>query len=277
MSRKAEKEKKLFRLNLLSWAEYLYQKAMENRKYMLIIMLSIFFPIFLNGEVIKLYDVPSAQTLLRGFYSIDTSLYNNGGILTRLYIGLTDRLMLGIVNDIGGAIGSGEPDWNIPGVAGKVNILFPDEETMGVAIGYDLLAGGDYGKAYNSRITDEVVYGAYLVCTKLIHLFAGGQTWHFGIRVPILPAEAREKGKNISLFTGLYIEINEELKFIGEVENIYLNGGRGKEILYNGGIKYFFNENFDIGLIFQYTSSPDLNPSNRVSRTLFIEYQNIFY
>ena len=231
-----------------------------------------------TAEVIKLIDVPTALTLLRGYYDIEFVTYGNGGIQSKIAIGLTDRITLGISEDIGGAIGNQKADWNIPGVIAKVNILYPNPDSIGMAIGYDALLSGEYGKAYNNQMTDDVVYGAYIAFSKQVSLFTGEQHWHFGIRFPLLPFEARKGGKNISLYSGIYVIINDELSVFGEVENLYLFGGdRGKEMLFNVGVRYHFSETLSITFNFQYTSSREINSTDKPSRSLTIEYQNIFY
>ncbi len=230
-----------------------------------------------QAELIKLIDVPTALTILRGYYDIEVLAYGGGGIQSKIAIGLTDRIMLGISEDIGGAIGNQKSDWNIPGVIAKVNLVYPDPDSLGVAIGYDSLLSGEYGKCYNNQMTDDIVYGVYVAFSKPVMLFQGEQYWHFGIRFPLLPYEARKNGKNISLYTAVNIIINPELMLAGEIENIYINGNRGDEVLYNVGLKYNFTESLSITLNFQYTSSREINPTDKPSRSIFLEYQNIFY
>ncbi len=246
-------------------------------KKLIIILLILLLPVLINAEIIQLIDIPTASTVLRGYYNVDFLAYGKGGIQTRLSIGLTDRIMLGIIEDVAGAIGTEKTDWNIPGVLVKLNIIYPDVSSMGLAIGYDALLSGEYGKVYNNRMTDDIVYGFYIAGTKPIDLFKGDQFWHFGIRFPILPKKAREGGKNITLYTGLNVIITQEFMLIGEVENFYINKGRNKEVIYNAGLKYAFSEFLNMGLNFQYTISREINPSDRPSRSLRIEYQNIFY
>ncbi len=252
---------------------------MRRKKISIILIILIF---LLNnskikGEIIKLVDIPTAKTILRGYYNIDFVAYGGGGVQTKVMIGLTDRLTLGVSEDIGRAIGNQTADWNIPGVVAKLNIIYPDIDKIGVAVGYDSLLTGEYGKCYNNQLTDDVVYGLYVTFSKPVHLFTGEQYWHFGARFPLLPFEARKKGKNISLFSGLNIIVNDEIMLIGEIENIYLSGNRSKEILYNAALRYSFNESLSVGVTFQYTSSRDINPTDKASRSIFIEYQNIFY
>ena len=79
------------------------------------------------------------------------------------------------------------------------------------------------------------------------------------------------------MYTGLSIYVNPEFMFIGEIENIYFNGNRGNEVIYNLGLKYGISEFLNIGLNFQYTQSPEINPTDTPSRSIRIEYQNIFY
>ncbi len=247
-------------------------------KKLLILILIIGIPIFnIQSETIKLIDVPTALTILRGYYDIEVVAYGGGGLQSKISIGLTDRIMLGISEDIGGAIGNQKADWNIPGVIAKINLVYPDPDSIGIAIGYDSLLSGEYGKCYNNQITDDIVYGLYIAFSKPIILFQGEQYLHFGARFPLLPYEARKDGKNISLYTALNIIINPELMLAGEIENIYINGNRRNEILYNVGLKYNFTEALSITLNFQYTSSRAINPSDKATRSIFLEYQNIFY
>lgn len=242
--------------------------------YFLLILL---IPFVLQGEVITLIDVPTARTVLRGYYDIDFLAYGKGGILTKIGIGLTDRIMLGILEDVAGAIGNDQPDWNIPGVSIKLNILYPEPDSIGVAVGYDMLLNGEYGKVYNNQMTDDLVYGFYAAATKPIALFSGDQFWHFGARFPILPRAAREGSKNISLYTGVSIFLNMDLMLAGEIENIYVNSGRSKEVIYNLGMRYYFSEFLNVGFNMQYTGSRDINPTDKPSRSIRIAYQNIFY
>jgi hypothetical protein len=246
-------------------------------KKLIKISLITIFILPLYSETINLIDIPTAWTILRGYYDVNVIIYGGGGLSAKISIGLTDRLMLGISEDIGGAIGSQKADWNIPGVLAKLNLIYPSDDSLGIAIGYDSFLNGEYGKCYNNKITEDIVYGIYLAFTKPVSLFRGSQFWHFGVRFPLLPFEARKNGKNISLYTGLNIIINREIMIMGEVENIYLNGNRNKEILYNCGIKYNFSEALSVRLNFQYTSSREINPEDKATRSILLEYQNIFY
>ena len=247
-------------------------------KKLIYIILIFLIPFFLHAEIINLIDIPTSTTILRGYYDIDFLAYGRGGIMTKISIGLADRIMLGIIEDVDHAIGNHQPDWNIPGVLIKLNLIYLKPDSMGVAIGYDALLSGEYGKVYNNQLSDDLVYGFYVACSKPVILFSGEQFWHFGARFPVLPKGAREKGENISLYTGLNIIINTELMVAGEIENIYVNSGdRGSEIIYNLGLKYNFSEFLSIGANFQYTRSKEINPTDRASRSLRIGYQNIFY
>lgn len=243
----------------------------------LLFLMCLLMPLAARPEIIKLIDIPTALTVLRGYYDIHFLAYPGGGIQTKIAIGLTDRIMLGIIEDVGGAIGNDRAHWSIPGVMAKINIIYPEPDSIGLALGYDVLLNGQYGKAYDNRIAEDLVYGFYIAASRPVSLFKGDQFIHFGVRFPILPAPAREKGRNISFYTGLNILINPELMIVGEMENIYVNGNRGREIVYNAGLKYCFSESLGIGVVFQYTRSRELNPTDKASRSLSIEYQNIFY
>lgn len=249
----------------------------SNMKRFFICIIILLLPFLINGEVVHLIDIPTASTILRGYYNIDFLAYGGGGVQTKISIGLTDRIMLGIIEDVDGAIGSGKTDWNVPGVMAKVNLIYPDSESIGLALGYDALLSGEYGKVYNNQISDDLVYGFYIAASKPIVLFNGEQNMHFGVRFPVLPKAAREEGKNITLYTGLNVIITPDWMLIGEMENFYVNKNRNDEIIYNLGSKFAFSEFLTISLNFQYTSSREINPTDRPSRSLRIEYQNIFY
>ena len=232
----------------------------------------------------NIIDTPTSDTLLRGYYDIYLSAYEAGGIKTKVAIGLADRITLGISEDVGGVIGDGNVTWTIPGVMAKLNIFNYTEKKIGLAIGYNNFYGGEYGKTTitetnsetNISSHKEIIYGLYAVATLPIQFF-GQQIFSFGARYPLLPIKMSKTASDLNLFANFSFAFNPELKLNMEIENIDLSSlDRNRPIL-NAGFVYVAGDVLSVSLNFRYSLSDTLNPLKNPSRSIVIEYQNLFY
>jgi hypothetical protein len=244
------------------------------------VFLAAFFAVsslFAYAEL-NLIDTPMPDTLVRGYYHLYFSSYENGGIKVKVGIGLADRLTLGISEDIGGAIGDGNVQWNIPGVMAKVNIFRTSESGIGWALGYDNFIEGEYGKIVTETNTDgsvkrkEIVYGLYSTFALPLHIFNGNQAFTFGVRFPLLPIKVPKTMQDLTFFAGLNLPINNELRFNLEIENINYNFFANKNTMINASVKYVAGDVLGVSLAFRYMLSKEIP-----SRSIIIEYQNLFY
>jgi hypothetical protein len=224
-----------------------------------------------------LIDTPTPETLLRGYYDVYFSSYEAGGIKFKVAIGLADRITLGISEDVGGAIGDGIPQWNIPGVLAKINIFKLEENKLGWSIGYDNFVEGEYGKvtmetnADGSAKRKEIIYGLYSAFSLPMAIFTGS-FFSFGVRYPLLPVKMEKNFSDLNFFAGVNLGLNNEVKLNAEIENASINPSENRNLLANAALKYVAGDVLSVSLNFRY-----LFTDKRLSRSINIEYQNLFY
>jgi hypothetical protein len=222
-----------------------------------------------QGKQTVIIDTPTAFTIARGTYKVSFLEYDNGGMEFKTFLGLHDILYLGVSLDVQSAIGRDDPQFNVPGVIGKIKFndgweVFP----IALAAGYDSFYVGYDGVEENpENEMNRVIYGPYFVMTGSIYLFDSEQYLSAGIR---LPAQPYYKPENTSYFSSLDIPLGEFFRFQFEIERVYWNFKRNEEWLYNAGIKYnyFDHVGFEIAVIMQDNQKP-----NRIIR---IEYHGEF-
>ncbi len=222
-----------------------------------------------QGKQTVVIDTPTAFTIARGTYKISFLEYDNGGMEFKTYLGLHDIVYLGVSLDVQSAIGRDDPQFNVPGVIGKIKFndgwdVFP----IAIGAGYDSFYVGYDGVEDNpENEMNRVIYGPYLVFTGSIYLFDSEQFLSTGVR---LPAQPYYKPDNTSYFASLDIPLGEFFRFQFEIERVYWNFRDNEEWLYNCGIKYnyFDHVGFEIAVITQEDQRP-----NRIIR---IEYHGEF-
>jgi hypothetical protein len=222
-----------------------------------------------QGKQTVVIDTPTAFTIARGTYKVSFLEYDNGGMEFKTFLGLHDIFYLGVSLDVQSAIGRDDPQFNVPGVIGKVKFndgwdAFP----IALAAGYDSFYVGYDGVEDNpENEMNRVIYGPYFVMTGSIYLFDSEQYLSAGIR---LPAQPYYKPENTSYFSSLDIPLGEFFRFQFEIERVYWNFKRNEEWLYNVGLKYnyFDHVGFEISVIMQDDQRP-----NRIIR---IEYHGEF-
>ncbi|PKL18327.1 MAG: hypothetical protein CVV49_06390 [Spirochaetae bacterium HGW-Spirochaetae-5] len=225
--------------------------------------------LFSQGKQTVVIDTPTAFTIAKGTYKVSFLEYDNGGMEFKTFLGLHDIFYLGVSLDVQSAIGRDDPQFNVPGVIGKVKFndgweVFP----IALAAGYDSFYVGYDGVEENpENEMNRVIYGPYFVLTGSIYLFDSEQYLSAGVR---LPAQPYYKPENTSYFSSLDIPLGEFFRFQFEIERVYWNFKRNEEWLYNAGLKYnyFDHVGFEIAVIMQEDQRP-----NRIIR---IEYHGEF-
>ncbi len=222
-----------------------------------------------QGKQTVVIDTPTAFTIAKGTYKVSFLEYDNGGMELKTFLGLHDIFYLGVSLDVQSAIGRDDPQFNVPGVIGKIKFndgweVFP----IALAAGYDSFYVGYDGVEYNpENEMNRVIYGPYFVLTGSIYLLDSEQYLSAGIR---LPAQPYYKPENTSYFSSLDIPLGEFFRFQFEIERVYWNFRNNEDWLYNVGLKYnyFDHVGFQIAVIMQDDQRP-----NRIIR---IEYHGEF-
>jgi hypothetical protein len=115
------------------------------------------------SKPIQLIDLPTANILKGGALRTSLRLYEAGGALTYLSVGVSSKMMFGI--SFGGlhVIGDEQVNWNdYPGVNIGFRLVEEDLVLPAISIGYDWQGYGRYWKAtdYDSTIQNQISNGA---------------------------------------------------------------------------------------------------------------------
>ncbi|MBL7996555.1 hypothetical protein JNM05_14405 [bacterium] len=205
----------------------------------------------------SLVNVPTAGVLQKGQYDVGMRLFDNGGVLTSIGVGITDRFMFGIAFGGENIIGSGKVKFNpLPGVEARYRMI--DESTPGpaVTVGFDNQGFGPFIKKVGVDSTTQKVNrytqksrGLFVVASKN-YAFMGNLGFHGGISWSV--TEKKDKDDGPAFFIGMDKSLNDELSFVGEYD-LALNDNKGlignKRGYLNMGVKFNFGNRVMIDFI----------------------------
>ncbi len=225
------------------------------------------------GQSLSLIDCPTAGTLDRGSFITSLHAYENGGLLSIIGVGITDRIMFGISYGGTNVIGTGLVDWN-PRVGVNVRYRVLDETTgfPALSIGYDGQGRGEYDDSSSRYL--EKSKGVYVAASKSFR-FLGFLAFHGGLNYSL---EHEDGDKDLDGYAGIEKGINEELSLFAEYD-LAMNdnsGGRfgdGKGY-FNAGLKWTFQGKLHINFVWKNIfENNSLRPSSsREIRLGYIEY-----
>ncbi len=229
-----------------------------------------------NIEAVKsllIIDCPSAATLERGSFLSILHMYNDGGMLGYLDVGISNRLMFGISYGGTNIIGSGKVDWN-PQIAVNVRYRLIDEALAfpAIALGYN---GQGFGRYLDSLGRyEEKSKGIYAAASKSFN-FLGTLAFHGGVNYSF---ERKDNDKDLNAFVGLEKSINSELSLFAEYDfaindNTGRSIGQGKGYL-NAALKFTFQKKLQIDFLWKNILKNNglVDGSSREIRISYIEY-----
>jgi len=160
-----------------------------------------------------LITIPTAGTLMRGSFSMDMRIQDEGGLILGLSTGITDRFQFGLSFGSPNLIGDEKLTW-YPRPEAKLKYLIINENISlpGVSFGLNTQGFGNYNDSLERY--DTKAFGLY---------FAGSKNWisplgniglHMGINYNFL--ENLDKDEDPNLFFGLDLELNPELSILLE-------------------------------------------------------------
>jgi hypothetical protein len=220
-----------------------------------------------GGNVTAIGSVPTTDTLGRAKFDIGFAMYDNGGMNTKLMVGIFDVLDIGISENVDGLIGSGNANLNIPGACIKITII-KDLNNFNWGLGFDSFAYGRNGSYIppDTNVNSSTIYGFYTSAGFRYSLFGYNDFFSYGIRVPLLPSEFRELS-NTSLFLGATAAVSPYFCFGFTLENFYLNFTRSDRILPSFLVNFMPSPQFRLSIILQYESY-----SGKLNRILSLGY-----
>jgi hypothetical protein len=181
-------------------------------------------------ELRQLVNTPTAGVLGRGQYEFGMRLFANGGVLTNINVGITNRFMIGISYGGENFIGTGKVNFNPePGVDARYRLIDESMIGPGVTVGFDNQGFGRYLKKIQPTDLVKVnrysqkARGLFAVASKN-YAFMGNIGFHGGMNWDV--TEKKDKDNQLDFFLGVDKSINEELSLVGEYDFAF-NDNRG--------------------------------------------------
>jgi hypothetical protein len=247
---------------------------MRVHKQLLIVLAVLLLPGSLLSQVIAfqryMVDRPTAGTLPRGSYSLEMQMYEQGGLLGGVYVGVTPHLMFGVSYGGTNMLGSGDVQWNPqPGIEARARIIDESFVMPAVLVGYNSQGSGAYADSLGRYRNKSL--GVFVVASKNFALFHnlglhGGFNYSF---------ETDDGDKTPNFYVGADLSFAKELRFVLEYDLAVNDNeneathGTGHGYL-NGAVQWLLSANFYLQL-----NLKDLNRNNsenNLNRELKIGY-----
>ena len=246
---------------------------------------------------LNLVSIPTAGTLPRGSFTLESLIINNGGIVPRLSIGFTDNFTVGMSYGVQNLIGDTKPSINktTPEVQIKYRIFDESEKMPALVYGLDTQGRGEFHKQnsilsisgkLDSILTlnryDQKAWGMYIVFSKNWNLM-GNLGMHAGISKSL--SENDDGDKDLNVFFGFDKELNRSFSLLveydaalndnmtednyGAIKNITF--GRGKGYL-NAGVRWAISSNLMLEVNFNdINQNTEAEYTNREIKVMYSE------
>ena len=171
-----------------------------------------------------LITIPTAGTLGRGSFSMDMRIQDEGGLITGLSVGITDRFQFGLSYGSPNLIGDDSLNW-YPRPEAKLKYLVVNENLSmpALAVGLNTQGLGNYWAEDSLQRYDTKSLGIYSVVSKNWKSPLGNIGLHAGMNHSFLETEDGDSDPN--LFFGLDLEFNPEFSFLLEYNSALNENG----------------------------------------------------
>lgn len=195
-------------------------------------------------------DRPTAGILRSGALGLDIDLFENGGVLGGVSLGLLDRLMLGVSYGGSGLVGGDSPTMNpLPGMQLKVRVLDEVRTVPAVAIGFDSQGRGEYDPSEDRYAFKSP--GVYAVLSKNLD-FLGFLTFHAGANYSL---ETGDDDNDLNAYAGAEKTIGGVVSLTAEYDFAFNDNdhdARGKGWGYlNMGLRWAIGGGLTISVVLQ--------------------------
>ena len=179
----------------------------------LLVLIAPSVPFAQDDDPIDLIRTPTAGMLPRASYDTGIRVYADGGVLSRVRVGLRESVFFGFTFGGTQVIGAGEPDWN-PRVEFLLRGRLFGESYLGpaLAIGYDSQGYGPYDDGLDRYQNKS--RGFYAVASKHF-LFLGELGLHAGVNYSL---ERDDDDDEVNAFFGVEKSIHRALDFLVEYD-----------------------------------------------------------
>ena len=169
-----------------------------------------------------LISVPTAGTLMRGSFSMDMRIQDEGGLVLGLSAGITDRFQFGMSFGSPNLIGDENLEW-YPRPEAKLKYLIVDENLSmpALALGLNTQGSGDFVDTLQRY--EIKALGLYGAMSKNWKSPLGNIGLHTGLNYSFLETEDGDNDPN--LFFGMDVEFNPEFSFLLEYNSALNENG----------------------------------------------------
>ena len=169
-----------------------------------------------------LISVPTAGTLMRGSFSMDMRIQDEGGLVLGLSAGITDRFQFGMSFGSPNLIGDENLEW-YPRPEAKLKYLIVDENLSmpALALGLNTQGSGDFVDTLQRY--EIKALGLYGAMSKNWKSPLGNIGLHTGLNYSFLEIEDGDSDPN--LFFGMDVEFNPEFSFLLEYNSALNENG----------------------------------------------------
>ena len=194
------------------------------KKQIIVLLISIVH--LVNGQEYPpptdLISVPTAGTLMRGSFSMDMRIQDEGGLVLGLSAGITDRFQFGMSFGSPNLIGDENLEW-YPRPEAKLKYLIVDENLSmpAFALGLNTQGSGDYVDTLQRY--EIKALGLYGAMSKNWKSPLGNIGLHTGLNYSFLETEDGDSDPN--LFFGMDVEFNPEFSFLLEYNSALNENG----------------------------------------------------
>ena len=233
---------------------------------------------------INLVSIPTAGTLPKGYFSFENTFMNQGSILPKFSIGITDNFTLGMSFGVSNFIGNGniKKHKSYPEVQIKYRVYDETETVPAVVIGIDTQGRGEYFEKHETLSLnryEQKSFGFYIVMSRN-WVALGNFGFHFGLNKNL--TETDDKDDDINIFLGFDKELNKSFSIYGEynfardddryndgIQDIIYRKGNG---YLNAGLRWSATDNLMLEI-----NVNDLSKNDRVSDAMNRELKIIYF
>ncbi len=252
----------------------IYNILIKIKYFIAIVLLTIIFnQIEQPYPPLDLVTIPTSGTLPKGSFTLESLLMNDGGILPKISIGITDNFYIGLSYGIQDFISETKPQLNKgkPEVQLKYRLFEENMSLPALVIGLDTQGKGrylsrdDFNGNYNYfERYEQKAWGWYLVASKNWSLL-GNLGFHIGLNKNTWESDPRDenisspfKDKDLNFFFGFDKEINRSFSILLEYDAAFNDNdpeigadlfGRGKGYI-NGAVRWTVAPNIMIEIDF---------------------------
>jgi hypothetical protein len=225
-------------------------------------------------EPTMLIDKPIAGMLKRGGFLGGLTMYQRGGVLSYISVGVWDRFMFGISYGGTNILGQQRTRMNpLPGFNLKIRLLDESLELPAIAIGFDS-QGRDVYDGPPDRYSIKSP-GFFFTVSKN-YSFLGDLSFHGGVNLSL---ERNDGDKDLNLYAGLEKSVGNSISLLAEYDVASNDNhgealGRGRGYL-NVGLRISIGRGFVLGINLKdlFQNQPGITFANRTAQ---LDYTGVF-